>query len=117
MYYVKQWSVINCINDDSCNNTSNMMMMMMMMMMTSSITLFKYWELSIHLCYLTMFLMLLLCLLIFIFILMVDSQEDPDTIDRMIEDGEAQYNKWRHPDPYIGKRYSGSSRKIGRAHV
>ncbi|KAM3695445.1 hypothetical protein ACB098_07G131600 [Castanea mollissima] len=27
--------------------------------------------------------------------------EDPDTIDRMIEDGEAQYNKWRHPDPYI----------------
>uniref|UniRef100_A0A7N2MZJ7 NADH dehydrogenase [ubiquinone] 1 beta subcomplex subunit 9 n=1 Tax=Quercus lobata TaxID=97700 RepID=A0A7N2MZJ7_QUELO len=29
------------------------------------------------------------------------SREDPDTIDRMIEDGEAQYNKWRHPDPYI----------------
>ncbi|KAG6761598.1 hypothetical protein POTOM_034826 [Populus tomentosa] len=27
--------------------------------------------------------------------------EDPDTIDRMIADGEAQYNKWRHPDPYI----------------
>ena len=85
-------------------------MMMMMMMMTSSITLFKYWELSTHLCYLTMFLMLLFCLLIFIFILVVDSQQDPDTIDRMIEDGEAQYNKWRHPDPYIGKWYSGSSR-------
>lgn len=82
----------------------------MMMMTTISITLFKYWELTTHLCYLTMFLMLLLCLLIFIFILVVDSQEDPDTIDRMIEDGEAQYNKWRHPDPYIGKRYSGSSR-------
>ncbi|CAL1353716.1 unnamed protein product [Linum trigynum] len=27
--------------------------------------------------------------------------EDPDTIDRLIADGEAQYNKWRHPDPYI----------------
>ncbi|KAJ6409837.1 hypothetical protein OIU84_009343 [Salix udensis] len=27
--------------------------------------------------------------------------EDPDTIDRMIADGEVQYNKWRHPDPYI----------------
>ncbi|RYR69808.1 hypothetical protein Ahy_A03g016356 [Arachis hypogaea] len=27
--------------------------------------------------------------------------EDLDTIDRMIEDGEATYNKWRHPDPYI----------------
>jgi len=31
-------------------------------------------------------------------------QEDPDTIDRLIADGEASYNKWRHPDPYIGKR-------------
>lgn len=30
-------------------------------------------------------------------------QEDLDTIDRMIADGEATYNKWRHPDPYIGK--------------
>lgn len=30
-------------------------------------------------------------------------QEDIDTIDRMIADGESQYNKWRHPDPYIGK--------------
>lgn len=30
-------------------------------------------------------------------------QEDIETIDRMIADGEAQYNKWRHPDPYIGK--------------
>ncbi|KAK6253747.1 hypothetical protein QUC31_015467 [Theobroma cacao] len=28
-------------------------------------------------------------------------QEDLDTIDRMIADGEATYNKWRHPDPYI----------------
>ncbi|GKB01750.1 zf-CCHC domain-containing protein, partial [Tanacetum coccineum] len=27
--------------------------------------------------------------------------EDIETIDRMIADGEAQYNKWRHPDPYI----------------
>ncbi|XP_062175794.1 NADH dehydrogenase [ubiquinone] 1 beta subcomplex subunit 9 [Alnus glutinosa] len=27
--------------------------------------------------------------------------EDPDTIDRLIADGEASYNKWRHPDPYI----------------
>ncbi|KAL2512346.1 NADH dehydrogenase [ubiquinone] 1 beta subcomplex subunit 9 [Abeliophyllum distichum] len=24
-----------------------------------------------------------------------------ETIDRMIEAGEATYNKWRHPDPYI----------------
>ncbi|KAF1893676.1 hypothetical protein Lal_00002186 [Lupinus albus] len=29
--------------------------------------------------------------------------EDVDTIDRLIADGEASYNKWRHPDPYIGK--------------
>lgn len=29
-------------------------------------------------------------------------QEDIEVIDRMIADGEAQYNKWRHPDPYIG---------------
>ncbi|KAE9603473.1 putative complex 1 LYR protein [Lupinus albus] len=27
--------------------------------------------------------------------------EDVDTIDRLIADGEASYNKWRHPDPYI----------------
>uniref|UniRef100_F6I186 NADH dehydrogenase [ubiquinone] 1 beta subcomplex subunit 9 n=1 Tax=Vitis vinifera TaxID=29760 RepID=F6I186_VITVI len=27
--------------------------------------------------------------------------EDLDTIDRMIADGEARYDKWRHPDPYI----------------
>ncbi|WVZ21230.1 hypothetical protein V8G54_008552 [Vigna mungo] len=27
--------------------------------------------------------------------------EDPDTIDRLIADAEASYNKWRHPDPYI----------------
>ncbi|KAG7010888.1 NADH dehydrogenase [ubiquinone] 1 beta subcomplex subunit 9, partial [Cucurbita argyrosperma subsp. argyrosperma] len=27
--------------------------------------------------------------------------EDLDRIDRMIADGEASYNKWRHPDPYI----------------
>jgi len=30
-------------------------------------------------------------------------QEDLDTIDRLIADAEASYNKWRHPDPYIGK--------------
>ncbi|MFQ6630292.1 hypothetical protein Gotur_006570, partial [Gossypium turneri] len=28
--------------------------------------------------------------------------EDLDTIDKMIDAGEATYNKWRHPDPYIG---------------
>lgn len=33
--------------------------------------------------------------------------DDLDTIDRMIEEGEATYNKWRHPDPYIGKYYDG----------
>ncbi|XP_061368394.1 NADH dehydrogenase [ubiquinone] 1 beta subcomplex subunit 9 [Gastrolobium bilobum] len=27
--------------------------------------------------------------------------EDLDTIDRMIDDAEATYNKFRHPDPYI----------------
>lgn len=35
-------------------------------------------------------------------------QEDPDTIDRLIADGEAKFNKWRHPDPYIGKSYGGN---------
>lgn len=30
-------------------------------------------------------------------------QEDLDTIDKMIEEGEAAHNKWRHPDPYIGQ--------------
>lgn len=33
----------------------------------------------------------------------MDFQEDIEVIDRMITAGEAQYNKWRHPDPYIGK--------------
>ncbi|KAL3613882.1 NADH dehydrogenase [ubiquinone] 1 beta subcomplex subunit 9 [Castilleja foliolosa] len=28
--------------------------------------------------------------------------EDIELIDRMIAAGEASYNKWRHPDPYIG---------------
>jgi hypothetical protein len=54
--------------------------------------------------------MLLLCLLIFYLFLVVDFQEDLDTIDRLIDDGEASYNKWRHPDPYIGKQYGGSPR-------
>ncbi|XP_065867465.1 NADH dehydrogenase [ubiquinone] 1 beta subcomplex subunit 9 [Euphorbia lathyris] len=27
--------------------------------------------------------------------------EDLDAIDRMIAHGEAEYDKWRHPDPYI----------------
>ncbi|OAY65127.1 NADH dehydrogenase [ubiquinone] 1 beta subcomplex subunit 9 [Ananas comosus] len=27
--------------------------------------------------------------------------EDLDTIDRLISEGEATYEKWRHPDPYI----------------
>ncbi|KAK8616445.1 hypothetical protein V6N13_017995 [Hibiscus sabdariffa] len=27
--------------------------------------------------------------------------EDLDTIDKMIAVGEATYDKWRHPDPYI----------------
>ncbi|KAL9414766.1 hypothetical protein AB3S75_041101 [Citrus x aurantiifolia] len=26
---------------------------------------------------------------------------DLDAIDRMIDEAEATYNKWRHPDPYI----------------
>lgn len=33
----------------------------------------------------------------------LNTQEDLDTIDRLIADAEASYNKWRHPDPYIGK--------------
>ncbi|XP_047939810.1 NADH dehydrogenase [ubiquinone] 1 beta subcomplex subunit 9-like [Salvia hispanica] len=28
--------------------------------------------------------------------------EDIELIDRMIAAGEAEHNKWRHPDPYIG---------------
>uniref|UniRef100_M1A3V2 NADH dehydrogenase [ubiquinone] 1 beta subcomplex subunit 9 n=1 Tax=Solanum tuberosum TaxID=4113 RepID=M1A3V2_SOLTU len=31
--------------------------------------------------------------------------EDVETIDRLIADGEASYNKWRHPDPYIGLEF------------
>ncbi|KAK2978290.1 hypothetical protein RJ640_017141 [Escallonia rubra] len=27
--------------------------------------------------------------------------EDLETIDRLIADGEARHDKWRHPDPYI----------------
>ncbi|KAM7265001.1 hypothetical protein ACFE04_002684 [Oxalis oulophora] len=27
--------------------------------------------------------------------------DDLDTIDRLTEEGEASFNKWRHPDPYI----------------
>ncbi|XAR72765.1 hypothetical protein NMG60_11019517 [Bertholletia excelsa] len=27
--------------------------------------------------------------------------EDIETIERLIADGEAAYQKWRHPDPYI----------------
>ncbi|XP_057503419.1 NADH dehydrogenase [ubiquinone] 1 beta subcomplex subunit 9-like [Actinidia eriantha] len=27
--------------------------------------------------------------------------EGIETIERLIADGEAAYNKWRHPDPYI----------------
>ncbi|XVE48955.1 hypothetical protein DITRI_Ditri01bG0043600 [Diplodiscus trichospermus] len=27
--------------------------------------------------------------------------EDLDTIDKLIAEAEATYNKWRHPDPYI----------------
>ncbi|CAO2813478.1 unnamed protein product [Amaranthus hypochondriacus] len=27
--------------------------------------------------------------------------QDLDAIDKMIAAGEAEYNKWRHPDPYI----------------
>ncbi|KAJ0879102.1 putative NADH dehydrogenase [ubiquinone] 1 beta subcomplex subunit 9 [Helianthus annuus] len=33
--------------------------------------------------------------------LVVGVKEDIDTIDRMIADGESQYDKWRHHDPYI----------------
>lgn len=36
-------------------------------------------------------------------ILLLKFQEDLDAIDRMIADGEATYDKWRHPDPYIGR--------------
>jgi hypothetical protein len=39
---------------------------------------------------------------------MYNVQEDPDTIDRLIADAEASYNKWRHPDPYIGKKITHS---------
>ncbi|KAL6527567.1 NADH dehydrogenase [ubiquinone] 1 beta subcomplex subunit 9 [Orobanche gracilis] len=31
----------------------------------------------------------------------VAMQEDIELIDKMITAGEASYNKWRHPDPYI----------------
>ncbi|GJM97452.1 hypothetical protein PR202_ga14380 [Eleusine coracana subsp. coracana] len=31
------------------------------------------------------------------------SVEDPDVIDRLIVDAEAQYSNFQHPDPYIGK--------------
>lgn len=48
----------------------------------------------------------LLCQHLSYFILAVYLQEDLDTIDRLIADGEASHNKWRHPDPYIGKQYS-----------
>lgn len=34
--------------------------------------------------------------------LYVEFQEDINAIDRLIADGEAAHNKWRHPDPYIG---------------
>lgn len=30
-------------------------------------------------------------------------QEDLDTIDRLTDNAEATYNKFRHPDPYIGQ--------------
>ncbi|KAH7517738.1 hypothetical protein FEM48_Zijuj09G0096100 [Ziziphus jujuba var. spinosa] len=36
--------------------------------------------------------------------------EDLDTIDRMIDDAEAKYNKWRHPDPYIVPWFPGGSK-------
>ncbi|KAK9110164.1 hypothetical protein Sjap_018224 [Stephania japonica] len=29
--------------------------------------------------------------------------ENLDAIDRLIADGEANHNKFRHPDPYIGQ--------------
>ncbi|GMP37730.1 hypothetical protein CsSME_00009296 [Camellia sinensis var. sinensis] len=34
-------------------------------------------------------------------IAMVDCQEDIETTDRLIADGEATNNNWRLPDPYI----------------
>ncbi|XP_022944758.1 NADH dehydrogenase [ubiquinone] 1 beta subcomplex subunit 9-like isoform X2 [Cucurbita maxima] len=47
--------------------------------------------------------------------------EDLDRIDRMIADGEASYNKWRHPDPYIGmlmsKQSSPSSQMVASSHL
>lgn len=33
---------------------------------------------------------------------MLTFQEDVELIGRMIASGEATYDKWRHPDPYIG---------------
>ena len=33
---------------------------------------------------------------------LVNLQEDLDTIDRLITEAEAHFEKWRHPDPYIG---------------
>lgn len=44
---------------------------------------------------------------------LVDMQTDLDAIDRMIDEAEATYNKWRHPDPYIGKCFcTGSKHRI-----
>ncbi|KAL6504913.1 NADH dehydrogenase [ubiquinone] 1 beta subcomplex subunit 9 [Orobanche hederae] len=37
----------------------------------------------------------------YLHILLVALQEDIELIDKMITAGEASYNKWRHPDPYI----------------
>lgn len=31
-------------------------------------------------------------------------QDNLDVIDRLIDDAEAQYRNFQHPDPYIGKR-------------
>lgn len=30
-------------------------------------------------------------------------QDNLDVIDRLIDDAEAQYRNFQHPDPYIGK--------------
>ncbi|RZC05167.1 NADH dehydrogenase [ubiquinone] 1 beta subcomplex subunit 9 [Glycine soja] len=38
---------------------------------------------------------------LFLLTFQIIASEDPDTIDRLITDAEASYNKWRHPDPYI----------------
>lgn len=36
-------------------------------------------------------------------VVVVVVQDNLDVIDRLIDDAEAQYRNFQHPDPYIGK--------------